>query len=92
MKRMNRFFYLALILLGLLSCGGCATQNDLEALQRDTNNNTKELLALQRNLYDSNSEIKNLSTKMDTAGKKINDLHQEMTTLGAETKIGRAHV
>ena len=86
MKRMNRFFYLALILLGLLSFSGCATQNDLEALQRDTNNNTKELLALQRNLYDLNSEIKNLSTKTDTLGKKINDLHQEMTTLGAETK------
>jgi tol-pal system protein YbgF len=86
MKKINRFFLLALISLGLLSFSGCATQNDLEALQRDTNNNTKELLALQRNLYDLNSEIKNLSTKTDTLGKKINDLHQEMTTLGTETK------
>ncbi|MFH1758698.1 MAG: tol-pal system protein YbgF [Pseudomonadota bacterium] len=86
MKKINRFFLLALISLGLLSFSGCATQNDLETLQRDTNNNTKELLALQRNLYDLNSEIKNLSTKTDTVGKKINDLHQEMTTLGAETK------
>ncbi|MBU1207993.1 MAG: tol-pal system protein YbgF [Proteobacteria bacterium] len=88
MKKINRFFLLVFISLGLLSFSGCATQNDLEALQRDTNNNTKELLALQRNLYDLNSEIKNLSTKTktDTVGKKINDLHQKMTILGAETK------
>jgi len=86
MKRMNLLFLAALILLAFLACSGCATQNDLEALQRDTNNNTKELLALQRNLYDQNSENKNLSTKMDTLGKKIADLHQEITALGAETK------
>ena len=86
MERLNRFFWPVLILLSFFSFGGCATQSDLETLQRDTNNNTKELLALQRNLYDQNAENKNLSSKMDTLGKKINDLHQEMIAAGSETK------
>jgi tol-pal system protein YbgF len=79
-------FFSTLIVLTVWFCSGCATQNDLEVLQRDTNNNTKELLALQRNLYEQNTENKNLSAKMDALEKKINDLHQDLNTLGAETK------
>ncbi|OGP98402.1 MAG: tol-pal system protein YbgF [Deltaproteobacteria bacterium RBG_19FT_COMBO_52_11] len=76
----------ALILFLVLSLAGCATQKDLDALQRDTNNTTKELLALQRNLYDLNAEIKNLSGKMDTLGKKTDDLQQEISAISTETK------
>ena len=86
MQRRNQLFWPVFILLSFFSFSGCATQNDLETIQRDTNNSTKELLALQRNLYDQNAENKNLSSKMDTLGKKINDLHQEMIALGSETK------
>ncbi len=75
-----------LLLLSICIFAGCATQSDLETLQRDTNNSTKELLALQRNLYDQNAAYKNLSAKLDTLDKKINDLRQETTALGSETK------
>jgi tol-pal system protein YbgF len=75
-----------LVFLAFLALYGCATQNDLETLQRDTNNMTKELLALQRNLYDLNSEMKNLSGKLEGLGKKSDDLLQQMTALSAETR------
>jgi tol-pal system protein YbgF len=79
-----------LVFPAFLALYGCATQNDLETLQRDTNNMTKELLALQRNLYDLNAEMKNISGKLDGLGKKSDDLQQQMTALNAETrtKIG----
>jgi len=85
-----RAFPTFLIFPVFLALYGCATQNDLETLQRDTNNMTKELLALQRNLYDLNTEMKNLSGKLDGLGKKSDDLQQQMTALSAETrtKIG----
>ena len=86
MQRRNHFFGSVLILLIVFSFSGCATQSDLETLQRDTNNSTKELLALQRNLYDQNAAHKNLSTKLDSLEKKINDLRQEMIASGSETK------
>jgi tol-pal system protein YbgF len=86
MKRRIQFFWSVFILLSFFSFGGCASQNDLENLQRDTNNNTKELLAVQRNLYDQNTENKNLSSKVDALEKKINDLHQEIIASGSETK------
>ncbi len=34
----------ALLLLVVLTLGGCATQGDLDAVQRDSNNLTKEVL------------------------------------------------
>lgn len=92
MKRMNKVIFIVLLFSAFLAFSGCATQKDLETLQRDTNNNTKELRGLQRNLYDLHNEmknlsgeIKNLSSKMDALGKKSDDQQQEIKSLGAET-------
>jgi tol-pal system protein YbgF len=60
---------------------GCASQGNMEALQRDSNNITKELLALQRNLYDMNAEIQSLSGKLDASGKRTNTLQQELSEM-----------
>ncbi len=57
---------------------GCASQGNMEALQRDSNNITKELLALQRNLYDMNAEMQNYSTKLDALGKRTDALQKEV--------------
>jgi len=81
-----RAFLFQLTILALVICCGCATQGDLETLQRDSNNVSKEQLALQRNLYDLNTEIKNLSGKLDASGKKTEDLQQQLRALSAETK------
>ena len=87
MQRGNHLFFGAvLILLSFLSFSGCATQSDLETIQRDTNNSTKELLALQRNLYDQNAANRNLSTKLDALEKKIGDVRQEIAASSSETK------
>ena len=85
-----RTFLTSLIFPVFLALYGCASQGDLETLQRDTNNTTKELLALQRNLYDMNTEMKNISGKLEDLGKKSDDLQQQMASLNAETrtKIG----
>ena len=85
-----RVFLTFLIFPVFLALFGCATQSDMETLQRDSNNQTKELLAMQRNFYDLNTEIKNLSVKLDSVGKKSDDLQQQISTLSAETrtKIG----
>jgi len=84
---------LALFFSSLLVLAGCATQGDLEGMQRDTDNTAKEFLALQRNLYDMNkemrdlrSEMKTLSGKMDISAKGADNLSQKMETLDSETK------
>lgn len=86
MKTKYSAFLVSFILSSFLALYGCATQNDMETVQRDTDNTTKELLALQRNLYDMNTEMKNLSGKLDGLGKKTDDLQQQMATLSAETR------
>jgi tol-pal system protein YbgF len=90
MKPECKTLLVSFILSSFLALYGCATQYDMETLQRDTDNMTKELLALQRNLYDLNTEMKNLSGKLDGLGKRNDDLQQQMTALTAETrtKIG----
>lgn len=78
-----------IILFIILLCfifAGCASQSDLENLQRDTNNNTKEILALQRNLYDFNTELKNIANKLDSLSRRTEELRQEITALSTETK------
>jgi tol-pal system protein YbgF len=86
MSRKLRAFLTFLTFPVFLALYGCATQNEMETLQRDTNNMTKELLAMQRNFYDLNTEIKNLSAKLDGLGKKSDDLQQQMAALNAETR------
>lgn len=84
---MGRILKIILFILGgWLIIQGCASQSHLENLQRDINNNTKELLALQRNFYDLNTELKNLTNKLDTLGKRNEELRREMLALSAETK------
>jgi tol-pal system protein YbgF len=73
MKKKN-LFMIFLILGGLW---GCASRQDMEGLQRDSNNLTKELLALQRNLYDMNAEMQNFSTKLDALAKRTDSLQQD---------------
>jgi tol-pal system protein YbgF len=62
----------------------------MDALQRDSNNMTKELLALQRNLYEMNAEFKEFSGKMEVQEKRTGDLLREMNKLNGEikTKVG----
>jgi hypothetical protein len=59
-------FFLALILSAAWMLGGCATQGDMDSVQRDSNNLTKELVGLQRNLYDLNAELKEISGRLDS--------------------------
>jgi len=64
--------------------GGCATQTDLNAVQRDSNNMTKEVLGLQRNLYDLNAEIKDFSGKLDKVDKRTADLQRDVGDVKAK--------
>jgi len=82
--------FIGLFLLSFLALQGCATQQDLDAVQRDTNNLTKELLALQRNIYDLNADLKDLSGKMEGLEKRTRDLQKELSTLSGEvrSKVG----
>ncbi len=83
---------ICLIAFLFLTFQGCASQSDLENLQRDTNNNTKEILALQRNLYDMNTELKNISNKLDSLSRRTEELRQEFTALSAATKTKFASI
>jgi len=70
----------------LLVLSGCATQGDLDTVQRDTNNMTKELLGLQRNIYDLSAEVKDVSGKMGALEKKTGELQRQVATLNGEVK------
>ncbi|MGQ9693354.1 MAG: tol-pal system protein YbgF [Thermodesulfobacteriota bacterium] len=78
--------FILLIVWLIFIFAGCASQSDLENLQRDTNNNTKEILALQRNLYDFHTESKNIANKLDSLSRRVEELRQEVTALATETK------
>ena len=65
---------------------GCATLGDLQSVQQDSGNSTREVLKLQRNIAESNAEVKKLSSKIEAQVKKQNDLQQQISTLSAETK------
>lgn len=79
-------FLIVLILPGVWILGGCATQGDMDAVQRDTNNLTKELLGLQRNLYDLNSELKEISGKLDSLEKRTATLQRDVNVMSGEVK------
>jgi len=79
-------FFLALILAMAWIIGGCATQSDMDAVQRDSNNLTKELLGLQRNLYDLNAELKEISAKLDSLDKRTNTLQRDVNVMSGEVK------
>jgi tol-pal system protein YbgF len=79
-------FLLALILAAVFLLGGCATQSDMDAVQRDSNNQTKELLGLQRNLYDLNAEMKEISAKLDSLEKRTSTLQRDVNVMSGEVK------
>ena len=90
MKRVGKILLFALLLPAAWTLGGCATQGDLDALQRDSNNLTKEILGLQRNLYDMNAEFKEFSGKLDALEKRTGDLQRQVGSLSGDmkTKMG----
>ena len=86
MKIAGKILYCALFLPVVWFLGGCATQTDLDAVQRDSNNMTKEVLGLQRNLYDLNGEIKEFSGKLDKMEKRTADLQRDVGSLSGDMK------
>jgi tol-pal system protein YbgF len=86
MKFAGKRLSLALFLPLIWILGGCATQTDLDSVQRDSNNLTKELLGLQRNMYDMNAEIKEFSGKLDTLEKRTGDLQRQVGSLSGDMK------
>ena len=79
-------FFLTLILPMAWILGGCATQGDMDAVQRDSNNLTKEVLGLQRNLYDLNAELKEISGKLDSLEKRTATLQRDVNVMSGEVK------
>ncbi len=86
MKFPFKEFSLAVVLPGLLFFAGCATQGDLDVVQRDSNNMTKEILALQRNIYELNAEMKDFSGKVESLEKRTADMQREVGKLNGEVK------
>ena len=86
MKSSQKKILSLLCLACLFLLSGCATQGDLDSVQRDTNNTTKELLGLQRNIYDLNAEMKNFSGKVEALEKRTSDLQRQVGTLNGEVK------
>jgi tol-pal system protein YbgF len=86
MKIHGKILLFALFLPAVWVLGGCATQTDLDAVQRDSNNLTKETLGLQRNLYDLNAEIKEFSGKLDGLEKRTGDLQRQVNSLSGDVK------
>ena len=77
---------LALMLPAVWIFGGCATQSDMDTLQRDSNNLTKEVLGLQRNLYDMNADLKEISGKLDSLEKRTGTLQRDVKGMSGEVK------
>jgi tol-pal system protein YbgF len=79
-------FLLVLVLPALWTLGGCASQSDMDTLQRDSNNLTKEVLGLQRNLYDLNAELREISSKLDSLEKQTGTLQRDVNVMSGEVK------
>jgi len=90
MKMARNQIFWGIILLGIWGLSGCATQGDLDAVQRDSNSLTKEFLGLQRNIYDLNAEVKAVSAKLDSLDKRTGNLQRDLSVLSSEakTKVG----
>lgn len=69
-----------------LLLSGCATQGDLDGVQRDANNLTKEILSLQRNIYELNGEMKDFSGKVGALEKRTGDLQRDVSSMSGEIK------
>ncbi|NWF56008.1 MAG: tol-pal system protein YbgF [Syntrophaceae bacterium] len=86
MKSTCQGIFLGVLLLGMGCFSGCATQKDLDAVQRDSNSLTKEFLGLQRNLYDLNAELKEVSSKLDSLDKRTANLQRDVGAMSGEMK------
>jgi tol-pal system protein YbgF len=71
------------ILSLLLLLGGCVARTDFEALQRDQENTSKELLALQRNMYTLNTDIRG---QLEDLKKRTAEMKKEVGELNTEVK------
>lgn len=67
----------------LLLSGGCLGRSDIEALQRDQENTSRELSTLQRNLYSLNTDFRG---QLEDLKKRTADLRKEVTDLNTEVK------
>ena len=74
-------------LLFFLLLGGCVGTTDIDALRRDQENTSKELLVLQRNLYSLNTDIRG---QLEDLKKRTADLRKEVGVLNTEvrSKVG----
>jgi len=74
-------------LLFFLLLEGCVGKTDIDALRRDQENTSKELLALQRNLYSLNTDIRG---QLEDLKKRTADLRKEVGVLNTEvrSKVG----
>jgi len=79
-------FLLVLVLPAVWTLGGCASQSDMDTLQRDSNNLTKEVLGLQRNLYDLNAELREISGRLDSLEKQTGTLQRDVNVMSGEVK------
>jgi tol-pal system protein YbgF len=85
--KLNRTKFASLFLLAcLLVLSNCATQGDLDSVQRDANNTTKEMMGLQRNIYDLNAELKDLSGRMQVLEKRTGETSRQVSGLTGEVK------
>jgi tol-pal system protein YbgF len=90
MKAIWTRFLPALILPAVWMLGSCASQGDMDTLQRDSNNLTKEVLGLQRNLYDLNAEMKEISGKLESLEKRTATLQRDVNVMSGDvtSKVG----
>jgi tol-pal system protein YbgF len=79
-------FLFVLVLPAVWTLGGCATQSDMDTLQRDSNSLTKEVLGLQRNLYDLNAELREISSRLDSLEKQTGTLQRDVNVMSGEVK------
>lgn len=82
-KRVSSFLFLLFLFL----LGGCVGKTDFDALQRDQENTSKELLAVQRNMYSLNTDIRG---QLEDLKKRTADLRKEVGELNTEvrSKVG----
>ncbi|HSR09920.1 MAG TPA: tol-pal system protein YbgF [Thermodesulfobacteriota bacterium] len=80
----SKRFPLAAVLACLILIASCATQGDLDTVQRDANNLTKELISVQRNVYELNGEMKDFSGKVAALEKKVADLQRETNKVSGD--------
>jgi tol-pal system protein YbgF len=86
MNPIKRVIFFVFFLPFFLWFSGCASQGDLEAVQRDANSLNKEMLTLKRNVNELNQETREVLNKLEALGKKTEEVRQEISA--SQGKIG----